>query len=454
MNTPNHEFPAPAVSRRSFLQTSSRVTAGGALFASLPVAGFVHAASDDTLKIALVGCGGRGAGAADQALSTAGPVRLVAVADVVEEGAQTALRNLREKHGNKVDVPPERLFIGFDGYKKAIALADVVILATPPGFRAMMFEEAVRQGKHVFAEKPVCVDAAGFHQFLAAAEDAKRKNLKIGIGLQRHHSPGYIENIQRLHDGDIGQIVAMRACWTGGPPWVHERDVLEQQAGRRLTELEYQVRNWVHFVWLSGDHIVEQHVHNLDVINWVKGGPPVKARGLGGRDPGKSGGYGEIFNHHTVEFTYADGSVCQSMCHQQTGCWAEVSEFAVGTKGQSQLDRHWISGPKAWRHREKGAKINPYQQEHDDLFDAIRNNKPYNEAEYGATSSFTAVLGRMATYSGKEITWEQAVASKVESMVKGIDQLPYAEAAQLQPPSLPDAAGRYKVAVPGDAFVI
>ena len=454
MNQPTDEFSVPSLTRRSFLQTSSRMTAGSALLANLPVAGFVHAVADDTLKIALVGCGGRGAGAADQALSTSGPVRLVAVADVVEEGARVALRNLKEKHGDKADVPLDQQFIGFDGYKKAIGLADVVILATPPGFRAMMFEEAVRQGKHVFAEKPVCVDAAGFHRFLAAAEEAKKKNLKVGIGLQRYHSSGYIENIKRLRDGDIGQIVAMRACWTGGPPWVHEREVLEQQCGRKLTELEYQVRNWVHFVWLSGDHIVEQHVHNLDVINWVKGGPPVKARGIGGRDPGKGKGYGEIFNHHSVEFTYADGSVCQSVCHQQAGCWAEVSEFAVGTKGRSQIDRHWISGPKAWRYREQGTKINPYQQEHDDLFDAIRNNKPYNEAEYGATSSFTAVLGRMATYSGKEITWDQAAASKVETMVKRIDELPYQEAVDLNPPTMPDAEGQYKVAVPGDTFVI
>jgi predicted dehydrogenase len=346
-----------------------------------------------------------------------------------------------------VDVAPDHEFLGFDGYKKAIATADVVILATPPGFRPMMFEEAVRQGKHVFTEKPVCVDPAGYRKFMAAAQVAKEKNLKVGVGLQRHHQLGYIETLKRIWDGAIGDVVAMRCFWNGNTPWVKPRADLERQASRKLTEMEYQLRNWYYFVWLCGDHICEQHIHNLDVINWLKKGPPVKARGMGGCETRKGLDYGEIFDHHSVEFFYEDGSICQSMCRHQLGCWNEVSEYAIGSKGRSELNRYVITGENKWKFG--GGGKDPYQQEHDDLFNAIRNNKPYNEAEYGATSSMTAVLGRMATYSGKEIEWADAVKSNLDTMVKGIDQVPFAEALKLEPPTKPGADGLYQLPVPG-----
>ncbi|MEW6307248.1 MAG: Gfo/Idh/MocA family oxidoreductase, partial [Verrucomicrobiota bacterium] len=231
--------------------------AGAALLGGLSIERCAFAAGTDELKIALVGCGGRGSGAADQALTThdQGKIKLVAVADVHEDRLTGSLSNLRKKHPDRVDVKPDHEFLGFDGYKKAIAAADVVILATPPGFRPMMFEEAVRQGKHVFTEKPVCVDAPGFRKFMAAAQEAKKKNLKVGVGLQRHHQLGYLETMNRLWDGAIGDIVGMRCFWNGNTPWVKPRADLERQAGRKLSEMEYQLRNWYYFVWLCGDHI-------------------------------------------------------------------------------------------------------------------------------------------------------------------------------------------------------
>jgi len=378
---------------------------------------------------------------------------LVAMADVFKDHMEGSLKSLekelKDSFKEKVQVPEENKFIGFDAYKQATALADVVILATPPGFRPMQFEEAVRQGKNVFTEKPVATDAPGVRRFLAAAAESKRKNLKVGVGLQRHHQLGYLETLQRLHDGAIGDIVATRAYWNGSTPWVHPRKELEKQYGRPLTEVEYQMRNWYYFVWLCGDHICEQHIHNLDVINWIKNGHPVKARGNGGCETRKGKDYGEIFDHHVVEFEYADGSVCFSQCRHQLGCWNDVSEHAIGTKGTCDVSRHtmkFFNGDSAWRFRKEGAK-DPYQQEHDDLFDAIRNNKPYNEAEYGANSTMTSILGRMATYSGKAIDWDDAIKSE-------INYFPERLAWDANPKSMPNADGYYQLPVPGSTNVV
>ena len=395
------------VNRRSFLRRSGGILSGVALAGALDPARYAHGAStSEELKIALVGCGGRGSGAASQALKTQnlGPVKLVAVADVFEDRLKGALGNLTSQHKEHVKVDKESQFIGFDAYKKAIAMADVVILTTPPGFRPMMFEEAIAQGKHVFMEKPVATDAAGVNRVLAAAKIAKEKNLKVGVGLQRHHSKGYIETIKRIHDGAIGDITSARCYWNGATPWLKKRADLEKAAGRKLTEMEYQMRNWYYFSWICGDHIVEQHIHNIDVINWVKKGYPVKASGMGGCEVRKGEDYGEIFDHHAVEFEYADGSRCSSFCRHIVGCWNSVSEHVVGTKGKSSVDRHVISptGGDAWRYDQRGEK-DAYQVEHDVLFEAIRNNKEHNEAELGAMSTATAILGREATYSGVEV---------------------------------------------------
>ncbi len=446
MNDESRIITPAQLSRRSFLHRSGGVLGASALASVLDPAKFAFGASgSDPVKIALVGCGGRGSGAAQQALSTfsQGPVKLVAMADVFEDRLSSAHTNLKTKHGERVEVAEENRFIGFDAYKKAIAHADVVILATPPGFRPMMFEEAIAQGKHVFMEKPVATDGAGVRKVLAAAKIAKEKNLKVAVGLQRHHQKGYIETIQRIHDGMIGDITSMRAYWNGATPWLLKRADLDKKYGRKLTEMEYQMRNWYYFAWICGDHIVEQHIHNLDVINWVKKGFPIKAQGMGGCEVRKGADYGEIFDHHAVEFEYEDGSRCSSFCRHIVGCWNSVSEHIVGTKGKADVSRHVISptGGDAWRHKNEGDK-DPYQQEHDDFFSAIRNNTPYNEAEYGAMSTMTAILGRLATYSGVEVDMKAALDSEKTIFPPNL-------AWDADMPVKPGPDGMYPRAIPG-----
>ena len=424
-------------SRRDFLKGSAGMMAGAAAAGSLLPAGGVFAqGSGDTVKIALVGCGGRGTGAAGQAMSTKGPVKLVAVADAFEDNARNALRTLKNEHSDKVDVADDRVFHGFDAYKQAIdAGPDMVILATPPGFRPMHFEYAIEKGKHVFMEKPVAVDAPGVRQVLAAAEKAKQKNLKVGVGLQRHHSIKYNETVKRIQDGAIGDIVLMRVYWNDGGVWVRPRK--PQQ-----TEMEYQMRNWYYFNWLCGDHITEQHIHNLDVANWVKNAYPAKAQGQGGRQVRNGKEHGEIFDHHFVEFTYPDGTVMLSQCRHQPDTWRSVSEHAHGSKGSADISgaRMTTKGGQDWRWQ--GREPDHYQAEHDHLFDAIRNNKPFNEAENGAKSTMTSILGRMATYSGQEIKWDEAINSQIALRPDGYTF-------DSRPPTVPNAEGWYPIAIPG-----
>lgn len=445
MNDQSHHK-SGSVSRRQFLKTGSGVMVGGSVLGSISIPQ-VFANHHDEVKVALIGCGGRGSGAADQALNTydQGPVKLVAMADAFRDRLDGSHNQLKKKHADRVDVPEDNKFVGFDAYEKATALADIVILATPPGFRPIHFEEAIAQGKHVFMEKPVATDAPGVRQVLAAAKEAKRKNLKVGVGLQRHHQAGYIETIGRLQDGAIGELIAMRAYWNGNTPWVRRRADLEKRAGRPLTEMEYQMRNWYYFNWICGDHITEQHIHNLDVINWLKGDYPVKANGMGGAEVRVGPDYGEIFDHHCVEFTYADGAKMFSQCRHQVGCWNTVSEHAHGSKGSARIDRYTIMGANPWRFRGKGK--NPYQQEHDDLFRAIRNNEEYNEAEYGAKSTMTSILGRMATYSGKEIEWEKAIASEHSIMPESFEW-------DAPMKSNPGPDGMYPRPVPGQSILV
>jgi len=449
MNNPPLILHPDALSRRSFLRRGSAAVAGSALIGSLAPERYAFGASNnDTLKVALIGCGGRGSGAANQALSTYrdGPIKLVAMADIHEDRLNSALGNLQKTHADRMDVPKERQFLGFDKFKEAIAQCDVAILSTPPGFRPQHFEEAIRQGKHVFMEKPVASDAAGVRRVLAAAEEAKKKNLKVGVGLQRHHQAGYIETMKRIHGGEIGDIVAARCYWNGNRPWQKKRADLEKQYGRPLTEMEYQLRNWYYFTWICGDHITEQHIHNIDVINWAKNAHPVKARSMGGREITNSPDDGEIYDHFACEFEYEDGSICYSYCRHQPNCWNSVSEHVVGTKGRSDIGRNTITGAEPWRYKAEGAK-DPYQQEHDDLFRAIRNNTPYNEAFYGAESTMTAILGRMAAYSGKELEWNAALNSKI-ALVPDVTDF------NAEAPVKPGPDGYYQKAVPGKTAVL
>ena len=436
-------------SRREFLKSSTLAAVGaGLLTQTAPLAG-AYAGGDDLIRVGLIGCGGRGTGAAAQALSTAGEVKLVAMGDAFGDRIKSSLAAIQNEGGPKVaariDVPAERQFVGFDAFQKVIdSGVDLVILATPPGFRPLQFEAAVKAGKHVFMEKPVAVDAPGVRQVLAAAAEAKKKNLGVGVGLQRHHQAAYIETIKKLQDGAIGDMHTMRAYWNDRGVWV-----IDRQPG--MSEMTYQMRNWYYFNWLCGDHICEQHIHNLDVINWLKNGYPVRASGMGGRQVRTDKKFGEIFDQHAVEFEYADGSRLFSQCRHIEGCWSSVSEHAQGTKGSSDISAGLIrmNGQPDWRYQPaKGSRpANPYQVEHDDLFASIRAGKPINEAEYGALSSMTSILGRMATYSGKVVEWKDALASEISLQPKNYN---FDE----NPPSMPNGDGHYAIAIPGSTRVV
>jgi predicted dehydrogenase len=424
----------PGPSRRAFLHGSTALLAASSL---VDVAGArVRRGREDLLRVALVGCGGRGTGAAIQALSTEGPVHLVAMADAFRDRIDSSLTEIVAAHPERVDVPESRKFVGFDAHRSAIDLdVDVVILTTPPGFRPEHFAYAVQRGRHVFMEKPVAVDAPGVRLVLETARAARERDLKVGVGLQRHHDPAYQETIARLHDGAIGKVVLYRCYWNSSGVWTRARE-----AG--WSEMTYQMRNWYYFNWLCGDHIVEQHIHNLDVCNWIQGAPPVRAQGQGGRAVRTGPDSGEIYDHHAVEYTYADGTRMLSQCRHIPGCWESVSEHAHGTLGTCEVSAARIESTGGWSWRHRGDPVDPYQIEHDRLFAAIRGDLPHQEAEVGAQATMTAILGRMATYSGRVVQWDEALASELRL---GPERLAF----DADPPTRPDAQGRYPVAVPG-----
>lgn len=418
--------------RRSLLKT------GTAFAATLPLAGFSQVGGSDELKIATIGTGGRGRGATSQSLKVKG-TKLVAVADAFRDNAQRSVATLKEQFGDRVDVPESRIFDGFDGYRAAIDAADVVLLTSTPGFRPEHFEYAVEQGKHVFMEKPVAVDAPGIRRVLAAAKMADEKNLKVVCGLQRHYQNNYIETLNQLKTGIIGEITSAQVYWNSAGVWVRDRQ-------KGMSEMEYQMRNWYYFNWLCGDHIVEQHVHNIDVMNWFKGGPPVKAQGMGGRQIRVGNQYGEIFDHHYVEFTFADGSVMNSQCRHQKGTLNRVTEVIGCQNGRAMPGRILDGkGKTVWRFR--GKNNDPYQAEHDELYRHIRENKPINNAYYTAASTMTAILGRMATYSGKELKYDEALANG-----RGI--MPKTYGWEEDPGPTPGPDGIYPCAIPGKTQVL
>lgn len=395
--------------RRDFLRNSTMTLGAGHLLSTLGSLPAVHAAGSDQIRVGLVGCGDRGSGAAAQAVSAAPNVKLVAMGDVFKDRLDKSRKLLMEAHGEKIDVPEERCFIGFDAIDKVLG-SDItyVILTTPPGFRAQHLKAAVAAGKHVFAEKPVAVDGPGVRLCLAVGEEAKSKNLCIAVGTQRHHQTGYIETLKRIHDGAIGEIIAGRCYWNQGGVW---------EPKPRLpgwSDMEYQLRNWYYYTWLSGDHIVEQHVHCLDVINWAKGDHPVRAVGMGGRQVRTAPEYGEIFDHFAIDYEYPDGTHMLSFCRQINGCDKEVSQSLAGTRGYCQADRYLIKGGNEWRFR--GKDNDAYLQEHVDLIANIRSGKTVNELKGISESTLTAIMGRMSTYTGRAVTWELALNSTHDLM--------------------------------------
>jgi predicted dehydrogenase len=427
-------------SRRDFLKRSGTTVAGAALAGSLGIARSAHAQGSDLIKIALVGCGSRGTGAAIQALRNKAHrnVKLVAVADAFADRLNNSLGAIEAHCKGQIDVPEDRRFVGLGSYQQAIDCdTDMVLLCTPPGFRPMQFEAAVKAGRHVFMEKPVATDGPGIRKVLAAGEDAKKKGFAVAVGHHLRHEQKHREVVSRIHDGAIGELKYMRAYFNSAGVWVRPR-----QEGQ--TEMQYQVRNWYYFTWLSGDHIVEQHVHDLDVCNWIHGEHPVEAQGMGGRQIRKGKDHGEIFDHHAVEFTYGNGVKLFSFCRHMPGCWDSFSQHAHGTAGRASIQGHGNSKlladgkpPMRWRRGPDG-----HQVEHDELFAALVAGEPYNELDWAAASSMTAIMGRMATYSGKVVSWDQALDSEVDLMPADLswDARPLVE---------PDENGYYACAVPG-----
>ncbi len=420
---------------------------GGLILGSLPVGASAFAAASSELKVAVIGCGGRGTGAANQALQADEGVKIVALADAFRNRVDDCYNTLSQRYGDtgRLDVPEEHKFTGFDAYQNAIDLADVVILAAPPGFRPKHFEAAVKAGKHVFMEKPVATDVPGVHQVLDAGREAKRKNLNVVVGLQRRYQTNYHEALKRIQNQEIGRIISGQVYWNSGGVWVNEREADQ-------SEIEYQMRNWYYFNWLCGDHILEQHIHNIDVANWFIGEYPVKAQGMGGREVRTGKDHGEIFDHHFVEYTYPSGAVISSQCRHKPNCMNRVDEVFQGTTGTIHTDGSHKTVIRDWNgnihyDHDGSNDPNPYQQEHDDLFAAIRNGNVIDDTDFGAKSTLAAIMGRMATYSGQEIGWDEAFQSDLKIV-------PDEQGWDMTPPVLPNDDGYYPVPVPGETRVI
>ncbi|HEY8485339.1 MAG TPA: Gfo/Idh/MocA family oxidoreductase [Longimicrobiales bacterium] len=392
------------LSRRDFLKTSAATTLGLSA-ALLSASTYVYADGSDTIRVGLIGCGGRGTGAVRDIVTGAEGVELYAMGDLFQDRLERSLNILQRQIGDKFKVDPSRAFVGFDAYQKVIESGvDLVILATPPGFRPAHLKAAIEAGKHVFMEKPVAVDPVGVRSVIASSELAQKKGLAIVAGTQRRHDPAYIETIRRIHDGAIGDVVAGQVYWNQGGLWKVDR-------APGMSDVEWQIRNWLYFTWLSGDHIVEQHIHNIDVANWVLRSHPVKANGVGGRQVRVDPAYGHIFDHFAVELEYPNGARILSMCRQQDGTARFVGEYFIGTRGTSDA-QSWIKGRSNWEY--KGQKVNPYVQEHTDLVASIRAGKPLNEGKQVAESTLTAIMAREAAYTGQVVTWDEIMNSDLD----------------------------------------
>lgn len=395
MSNDQNEF--EGMTRRDFVKRSTIATAG--VSAGLMASGnFAYADGTDSIRLGLVGCGGRGTGAADNCVRSSDGVELVAMGDLFQDHMEESKKALKKRLGDKFQVDREHTFLGFDAYQKVIKSdVDLIIFATPPAFRPTHLRAAIEAGKHVFIEKPVATDATGIRSVMESANMAEEKGLAIVAGTQRRHDPAYREAMMRIHEGAIGEIKTAQVYWNQGGLWNHER-----KPG--MSDMEWQIRNWLYFTWLSGDHIVEQHVHNIDVANWALQSHPKKAIGVGGRQVRTDPSYGHIFDHFGIEFQYPSGARVFSMCRQQEGTPSRVEEHIIGTKGSS--DGHSkIEGATNWTY--EGEDINPYVQEHADLIASIREGEPLNEGQRVAESVLTAIMGREAAYTGQEVTWEE-----------------------------------------------
>ena len=417
------DFGPDGVSRRAFVQTSA------ALAATLVIPSYAYAnVGRATIKVGLIGCGGRGTGGIVQSMRSAPEVELIALADLVPERIERAQRQIADEIAKdpslapKYKVKPEMTFSGFDAYKKLLATdVDLVMLATPPGFRPLHLRAAVEAGKHIFAEKPVAVDAAGVRHVIETYEMAKKKNLGVGVGTQRRHHPGYIEVMNRIRSGAIGDVLNGQVYWNQGGLWSVEKTPA-------MSDSEWQIRNWLYFAWLSGDHIVEQHVHNIDVANWVMGATPIRAVGSGGRASRVQPVYGHIYDHFAVDFEYPNGVHITSMSRQIQGARGRVGEWFQGTKGRAQTGEsspHRIEGQNAYEWQRPEAFVQPMQQEHNDLVASIKAGNPINDLKRIAESTLTAIMGREAAYTGQVIEWDSLMTADQYLAPSGLDTISF-----------------------------
>jgi myo-inositol 2-dehydrogenase / D-chiro-inositol 1-dehydrogenase len=407
------EHSTNGVSRREFIQTGAVVTAG------LVIPHWAYASGSDTLKVGLIGCGGRGTGGIVQCMQSSPGVELIAVGDLVPDRIARARKSFSDAvAANRVpaaalQLKDDQCFTGFDAYKRVLATdVQYVMLATPPGFRPLHLAASIDAGKHVFAEKPVATDAAGIRSCLATYEKALQKGLGIGVGTQRRHNAGYQDVMNRVRDGQIGEVLGGQVYWNQGGLW-HEAKKPE------YTDSEWQIRNWLYFTWLSGDHIVEQHVHNIDVANWVMGGPPVRAIGVGGRVQRVKPEYGHIYDHFSIDFEYANGVHIHSMCRQiERGAQSvpgRVGEWFQGSLGKlrtAENGPYVIEGKNAHEWTRPDNYVNPMVQEHGDLISSVRAGKPRNDLKRICESVLTAMMGREAAYTGGTIQFDALMAAK------------------------------------------
>ncbi|MBX6311901.1 MAG: Gfo/Idh/MocA family oxidoreductase [Isosphaeraceae bacterium] len=393
----------PRPTRRTFLMHSTALAAA----TTLDMAVNAYAGGSDTLRVGLIGCGSRGTGAAEQTLTADKGTRLVAMADAFRDRLEGSLSNLKSSSvAERVEVPEDRRYVGFDAYKQVIDQVDVALLTTPPGFRPIHFAYAVEKGVHTFIEKPMAVDGPGLRKFLEAAKASKVKGLSVVNGFcWRYHKPRR-ETMKRVADGQIGDIVAIETTYNSKGVWEPRKRREECDS-----EMEYQMRNWYYYCWLSGDHIVEQAVHGLDTMAWALGDkPPLRCWGVGGRQARTDAKYGNIWDHFAIVYEYDNDVRGYHQCRHWANTPNRVQDYILGAKGMADVFGNKISGPNKWRYR--GPNSNMYQTEHDEMYAALRAGKPINNAEQAASSTLLALMGRMAAYTGQVITWEQALNSQ------------------------------------------
>jgi predicted dehydrogenase len=413
MKSPSQPSPSNSLplSRRNVLAAGAVVTGGLVLGSSANASPRVlsfHQAGSSKLRVGLVGCGGRGSGAASQALRADPNTELVAVGDAFHDHAETALASLRAdpELAPRVKVDPEHVFTGFDAYKHVVDNCDVVLFATSPHFRPMQVEYAAQRGVHMFVEKPVAVDAPGVRRVMEACRVAREKKLAVVSGLCYRYEKKKIETVKRIHDGAIGEILTAQCTYNSGGLWHRGRQP-------EWSDMEWQMRNWLYFTWLSGDHIVEQHIHSLDKIAWVLGDKtPLRVTSSGGRAQRTDPKYGNVYDHFSSVFEYEGGVKMFSACRQWNGASSDVSDHVWGTKGVAHLQSHAIEGENPWRHRSRDDEADDmYQNEHDELFASIRKGEPIDNSDYMCKSTLLAIMARMSAYTGQTLTWEQALNS-------------------------------------------